>query len=235
MIWSIIISGKSYSTLDWAVAGCITFGVTEFLMTGNISAPADQGNSIWGLVLLVGFLACDGLTSTFQEKLFKEHKTSKFNQMLYVNGCSGLTSLIALLATGNLGSCIAFTLGHAEFARDVMLLSGSAAGSQYFIYSQVKEFGALVFAATMNVRQVVSIIVSYITYHHVLTWLQGIGLLLVFGALFYKSYFGLMAPAKPKEDKVPVEKKEATAPLVAQASGPQGEYSTLKPRGSVDP
>merc|ERR1719491_2140988 len=108
MIWSIIISGKSYSTLDWAVAGCITFGVTEFLMTGNISAPADQGNSIWGLVLLVGFLACDGLTSIFQEKLFKEHKTSKFNQMLYVNGCSGVTSFITVCVSGKLLSSFAF-------------------------------------------------------------------------------------------------------------------------------
>ena len=34
------------------------------------------------------------------------------------------------------------------------------------IYSQIKEFGALVFAATMNVRQVVSILVSYVTWHH---------------------------------------------------------------------
>ena len=32
---------------------------------------------------------------------------------------------------------------------------------RFFIYSQIKEFGALVFAATMNVRQVVSILVSY--------------------------------------------------------------------------
>ena len=35
--------------------------------------------------------------------------------------------------------------------------------SRFFIYSQIKEFGALVFAATMNVRQVVSILVSYVT------------------------------------------------------------------------
>jgi len=32
-------------------------------------------------------------------------------------------------------------------------LSGAAVASQWCIYSQIKEFGALVFAATMNVRQ----------------------------------------------------------------------------------
>eukprot|EP00971_Amphidinium_carterae_P347918 6490199-Amphidinium_carterae.1 len=41
-----------------------------------------------------------------------------------------------------------------------------------FIYSQIKEFGALVFAATMNVRQLVSIIVSYIKFGHAITPLQ---------------------------------------------------------------
>ena len=35
---------------------------------------------------------------------------------------------------------------------------------RWCIYSQIKEFGALVFAATMNVRQVVSILVSYVTW-----------------------------------------------------------------------
>jgi adenosine 3'-phospho 5'-phosphosulfate transporter B2 len=201
MIWGIIISGKAYTWLDWGVAACVTLGVTEFLMTGNISAPADQGSSLWGLLLLVGFLACDGLTSTMQEKLFKEYKTTKFNQMLYVNACSASTSLIALLASGHLSSCIAFTFAHGEFARDVMILSTSAAGSQYFIYAQVLEFGALVFAATMNVRQVVSIIVSCIQYHHVITWLQTCGLFLVFAALFSKSYLGLKQAQKQKDEE----------------------------------
>jgi adenosine 3'-phospho 5'-phosphosulfate transporter B2 len=204
MIWGIIISGKSYGRLDWGIAACVTFGVTEFLMTGNISAPVDQGNSMFGLLLLVAFLACDGLTSTMQEKLFKEHKTTKFNQMLYVNACSAGTSLTALLASGNLSSCIAFTFAHAEFARDVMVLSASAAASQYFIYAQVLEFGALVFAATMNVRQVVSIIVSCIQYHHVITWLQMCGLFLVFAALFGKSYLGLKQAQNQKDEQKPL-------------------------------
>jgi adenosine 3'-phospho 5'-phosphosulfate transporter B2 len=75
MLWGIAISGKAYGILDWVIAGCVTFGVTEFLMTGSISSPSDDSNSMYGLLLLVMFLACDGLTSTKQEKLFKEHKT----------------------------------------------------------------------------------------------------------------------------------------------------------------
>jgi adenosine 3'-phospho 5'-phosphosulfate transporter B2 len=204
MIWGILISGKQFSVMDWSIAACVTLGVTEFLMTGSIDAPssAAAGSSIYGLLLLVAFLACDGLTSTVQEKLFKEHKTSKFNQMLYVNGCSAITSVIILLASGDFPRATTFLFTHHEFARDVVILSASAASSQYFIYSQVKEFGALVFAATMNVRQVASIIMSCIRYGHVITALQTMGLFAVFGALFYKSYLGLRNSQNAKgEDK----------------------------------
>lgn len=38
----------------------------------NRERKVDTGNSFKGFVLLGGFLALDGLTSTFQEKLFKE-------------------------------------------------------------------------------------------------------------------------------------------------------------------
>merc|ERR1719450_103312 len=203
MIWGIVISRKNYSSRDWMVALVVTLGVTEFLMTGPIDSSRAGGNHIRGLLLLVGFLALDGLTSTMQEKLFKEHATSKYNQMMYINGISATVSLITLIASGELGPVLTFCGRHPKLLGDSTLLSVSAVASQFFIYSQVKEFGALVFAATMNVRQVVSILVSYITYNHFITPWQIVGLFLVFAALFYKSYRGLME-APSKEEKAPL-------------------------------
>mmetsp|Transcript_74526 Transcript_74526/g.130268 ORF Transcript_74526/g.130268 Transcript_74526/m.130268 type:complete len:337 (-) Transcript_74526:84-1094(-) len=212
MLWGIAISGKRYTITDWMVAAFVTGGVTMFLMTGSISSPQDGGNSAWGLLLLCAFLALDGLTSTTQEKLFKEHKTSKYNQMLYVNGCSAVTSLFVLISSGTLMSSLAFCVNHPLFLRDAAILSGSATSSQFFIYSQVKEFGALVFAATMNVRQVVSIMVSYIRYGTVITYWQEFSLFVVFGALFYKSYAGFTAKHADKDEIKPLKpKKENTA------------------------
>merc|ERR1719321_2480382 len=118
MVWGIIISGKKFTMFDWGVALCVTFGVTEFCMTGPTASPNDRSNSMYGLLLLLGFLACDGLTSSMQEKLFKEHKTSKFNQMLYVNGCSAIVSLVSVIAMGRMGYCIAFGIAHGTFVMD---------------------------------------------------------------------------------------------------------------------
>merc|ERR1719188_719695 len=120
---------------------CVTLGVTSFLLTGPVTSKTSTGNSTTGFLLLLAFLGLDGFTSTMQEKLFREHTTSKYNQMLYVNMFSSI--------------------------------------------------GALVYAATMNVRQVVSIMVSYATYNNTITLYQVASLLVVFGALFYKCFAGL--------------------------------------------
>merc|ERR1719506_3267506 len=112
MLWGIVISGKRYSLQDWLIAGAVTGGVTEFLMTGEISSPNDRGNSVYGLLLLLGFLGADGFTSTFQEKLFKEHQTSKYNQMLYINLGSAFTSCAGLLLAGQFGQALSFVVAY---------------------------------------------------------------------------------------------------------------------------
>merc|ERR550537_1037663 len=175
MVWGMAVSGKRFSVGDWMIAFAVTGGVVEFLMTGPISSHSDAGNSSYGLALLGGFLALDGFTSTFQEKLFKEHTTTKYNQMLYINLGSCVISSFTLILSGKLAEAIAFTTAPPAFVQDAMSLSASAVAGQWFIYSQVKEFGALVFAATMNVRQVVSILISYAKYGHSITALQIVG------------------------------------------------------------
>ncbi|CAE8725306.1 unnamed protein product [Polarella glacialis] len=203
MLWGMAISGKVYGMQSWLVAAGVTLGVTEFLLTGPTDSSDHKGNSLYGLGLLVVFLALDGLTSTLQEKLFKEHKTSKWNQILYINMLSTADSLFTLVSTDTLGSALSFLTTHQGFGKDVTLLSLSAVVGQYFIYSQVQEFGALVLATTMNVRQVVSILVSYISYGHYITGFQISGLCLVFFALFYKSVRAVL-DAPEKDEQLPL-------------------------------
>merc|ERR1719486_1509470 len=123
MVWGMIVSGKRYNLTDWMVALMVTGGVTEFLMTGPIASHSTTENSSRGLLLLAAFLLLDGFTSTFQEKLFKEHTTSKYNQMLYVNLGSCMISSVTVLASGHLGSAINFLVTQPAFALDATLLS----------------------------------------------------------------------------------------------------------------
>mmetsp|Transcript_31156 Transcript_31156/g.73140 ORF Transcript_31156/g.73140 Transcript_31156/m.73140 type:complete len:349 (+) Transcript_31156:39-1085(+) len=220
MIWGVVVSGKRYSLNDWLLAVVVTCGITIFLISGPHgpgSARDGSGSStLAGLVLLSGFLTFDGLTSVMEEKLFKDYETSKWNQILYVNLLSSTTSAAALVLSGELLPALGFSR-HAAFLRDASCLSLSAVAAQYFIYSQIREFGAVVFALTMNIRQVVSIALSYITYAHTMTWWQLAGIVLVFATLFYKSFLGMSKATASKEgqpllcdtssDKMDVEAK----------------------------
>merc|ERR1719487_652788 len=127
--------------------------------------------------------------------------------MLYINLGSAFTSVTSLLVFGGFSEALGFCAAHPAFMLDAAFLSGAAVGGQFFIYSMVKEFGALAFAATMNVRQVASIIVSYIVYSKPISVLQIGGLVLVFGALFYKSFLGVMA-SREKEQLLGGDEKE---------------------------
>jgi len=206
MVWSILISGKKYELKDWLIAGGVTWGVTQFLLTGSIkSKHGDKDSSVYGLLLMVGFLGCDGFTSTFQEKVFRDCQTTKYNQMMYVNSGSLVVSGCSFLVSGAAPSTIAFCFKYPDFLIQALTLSGAAVGGQFFIYSQVKEFGALVLAATMNLRQVISIMVSYLLYGHSITMLQLLGLLLVFGSLFYKTYLGYKSSKNNPKSSKPVK------------------------------
>jgi len=209
MFWGMAM-GRSYKAQDWGVALAVTGGITAFLMSGPIaSGAADSGSSVWGLVLLATFLGLDGFTSTFQEQLFKQHATTKYNQMLYINLGSCLISSFTVLATGHLGSALTFLVTQPAFALDATMLSASAVTGQWFIYSQVKDFGALVFAATMNVRQVVSILMSYVHYGHSITGHQVLALFVVFAALSYKSSAGFFVSKEKEKEQTALLKDEA--------------------------
>mmetsp|Transcript_104319 Transcript_104319/g.290966 ORF Transcript_104319/g.290966 Transcript_104319/m.290966 type:complete len:92 (+) Transcript_104319:3-278(+) len=58
----------------------------------------------------------------------------------------------------------------------------------------------------MNLRQVISIMVSYLLYGHSITLMQVLGLVMVFGALFYKTYLGYKdGKDKPKATSKPAK------------------------------
>jgi len=111
---------------------------------------------------------------------------STYNQMLYVNLCSGLISLTTLLWSGELLPSIQFSLTHFDFMVNSLILSFAASFGQMIILITIKEFGALFFATVMTVRQVVSIILSCLIYLHPLTVWQWLSSAVVFGILYWK-------------------------------------------------
>uniref|UniRef100_A0A7S4VV73 Sugar phosphate transporter domain-containing protein n=1 Tax=Alexandrium monilatum TaxID=311494 RepID=A0A7S4VV73_9DINO len=202
MLWGVALSGKAYLAVDWWTSVVVSVGVAIFLTGSLRSAGNDQESCLSGILFLIGFVALDALTSTFQEKLFQQHMTSKYNQMFYINAVSAVLTLATLLISGHTSESLNFCARHHAIIVDISLLSVVAVAAQWFIYSQVQEFGALVFAATMNVRQVVSIVASYLAYRHHITAAQIVSLVLIGAALFSRSAIGLLVEKAGEEQPI---------------------------------
>jgi len=187
MIIGIFLSGKKYGWKEFGVAVAVTTGCVVFVLSGDVAAAdSDDGDSMYGLMLMGGYLFSDAFTSTFQEKLFKGYEMSTYNQMLYVNLCSAFISIVTLIYQGELTTGITFSIAHFDFFINCLLLSAAAALGQMAIYYTIKNFGALFFATVMTIRQVISIVLSCVIYLHPLSWGQILSAALVFGVLYYK-------------------------------------------------
>lgn len=224
MIWGTIMSKKRYKATDYAVAVGVMVGCTIFLVSGNIKAKkAAPEDSYFGLLLMLGYLLFDGFTSTFQEKLFKGYQMSIYNQMLYVNLCSGFMSMVFLAVSGKLFTALTFISTFPEIVRDATILSGAAVCGQFAITYTIKEFGALVYATIMTIRQFLSVFLSNMLFRHGMKLMQWLGAILVFSALFYKSYAKSTAPKGGPKVEAEQEESTTTANVTVPAAAAGGK------------
>lgn len=192
MIWSTLIMQKRYNGKDYLFAVLVTVGCSLFILypasTDNSPYNTGRESTVWGVLLMIGYLGFDGFTSTFQDKLFKGYNMEIYNQIFYTTMCSCIFSLTGLIVQGQLMPAVDFILRHQDCFYDVAILSTVATASQFFISYTIRSFGALILATIMTTRQLVSILLSCIWFSHPLSWIQWIGAAIVFGALYTKSF-----------------------------------------------
>lgn len=90
MVWGYFILKKRYTLKDVMLAVLITSGCFIFFMTGPTASRVahDKNSSMFGILLMMGYLSADGYTSTFQQKMFKGYQMTSYNQVLFVSLCS---------------------------------------------------------------------------------------------------------------------------------------------------
>lgn len=224
MIWGTLIMQKRYKGYDYFLALLVTLGCSIFILfpSGADLSPYSKGreNTVWGVSLMVGYLGFDGFTSTFQDKLFKGYDMEIHNQIFYTTLCSCVLSLSGLILEGHLFQAIDFVYHHRDCFFDIALLSTVATTSQFFISYTIRTFGALTFATIMTTRQLVSIVLSCVWFGHPLSWEQWIGSVIVFGALYTRSFFKKVSE-KPPPFEHPMENMHNGASSLMKGSSPR--------------
>lgn len=131
--------------------------------------------------------------------------------MFWINSWAILLSFGAIVFSGEVIAVFYFLVANpSAFVYNLITAVTSATG-QYFIFYTIKEFGPIVFTVIMTTRQLLSMIISSILFHHPLTLLSYVGGLLVFTAVFHSIRRQIL-----KRDAAAAEKAQIAAIVAAE-------------------
>ncbi|XP_064412648.1 adenosine 3'-phospho 5'-phosphosulfate transporter 1 [Latimeria chalumnae] len=187
MLMGKIVSRKSYEYWEYLTAALISVGVSMFLLSSSTNKHPSTVTTFSGLIILAGYIIFDSFTSNWQDALFK-YKMSSVQMMFGVNLFSCLFTMGSLLEQGAFLESAKFMARHSDFAFHAMLLSVCSACGQLFIFYTINQFGAAVFTIIMTLRQACAILLSCLIYGHTITMVGGVGVVVVFMALFLRVY-----------------------------------------------
>lgn len=204
MLWGALILRRRYSRQDYMIAIAITGGCALFGTSGRLAAKGVEGSGTLqsystGIALMMTYLAFDGFTSIWQDRLFRGTSMTIYNQSLYVSLWSSFMAATGLLTSGQLLPAVAFLWRHPSVVPSMLALSAAATIGQFFITYTIKSQGAHLFATVMTTRQLLSILLSCIIFRHPLTLWQWGSTALVFTALYAKT----LTKLAPKESNAP--------------------------------
>ena len=160
-----------------------------FLLTSqDATKHSDNVTTSSGLCLLIGYMLFDSFTSNWQNELFSIYKMSSIQMMAGVNLFSCLLTSVSLIEQGGFIESVSFMLRYPEFVWHSIVLSICSATGQLFIFYTIAQFGAVTFIIIMTIRQAFAILLSCLIYSHPITMIGLVGILVVFAALFVRTY-----------------------------------------------
>lgn len=188
MLMGKIVSKKTYHYYEYFIAGMISVGVSLFLLSVATGKHNSAQTSLSGFCLMLGYMLFDSFTSNWQSKLIVEYKLTSVQVMFGTNVFSTLFTGVSLIQNGGMFSSITFIYQHPDFGYHASIISLASAIGQLFIFYTIANFGPLVFTAIMVTRQMFSMLLSCIIYHHYLAPQAILGILVVFLALALQVY-----------------------------------------------
>jgi UDP-galactose transporter B1 len=194
MLFGVLIRGKKYRPIEYFCVFLVTLGITMFQLYGGKkkgghgSGKAEEGDSLYGVLLLLLSLVMDGVTGAVQDKLKTICRPTVHEFMFYTNMAGVLVCSVLVLPTGQFIQGTRFCLEHPALFSTMAWLSLTSALGQNFIFLTIKYFDALVLTTVTTTRKFFTILVSVVMYGHALNSKQWLSVLLVFCGLSGEVY-----------------------------------------------
>jgi len=183
LLMGVIVFGKKQDWIKYVCVLLVTSGICVYMWDEISHSTSGTQTSVYGIVLLLGSLALDGITGPFQDDLVKHYRPSAQAMMFYTNLWATIYTGIALIFTGQGVEGVNFVSTHPSVIPHIALFSVLSALGQNFIYYTVMKFGSLVCSLVTTTRKFFSILISSILFAKPLTPIEWLGVGIVFTGL----------------------------------------------------
>ncbi|KAI8595419.1 UAA transporter [Dissophora ornata] len=192
MLMNILLYRRKFPTYKYVCVALITFGVAGFMTL----APFDEHkkgaveSSLFGMFLVIVNLTIDGVTNSTQDQIFHTFKVTGQQMMCFMNLFMSAFMAIWLINPFNseLSNALAFCHSHPAIIKDIMLFCICGAVGQCFIFYTLEQFGSLSLVTVTVTRKLFTIVISVISYGHLLNISQWLMIGVVFSGIGLEAY-----------------------------------------------
>lgn len=198
----------------YLVAGLVTIGVTIFTVShSGKKTSVNDGNSEFGMLLLIGSMLLDGLTNSTQDQLFKykyKVKLTGAKLMCILNLFVFVLTLSYTLVFKyqEIIEATNFIHRHHEVVYEIISFSLCGAVGQVFVFIILEKFDSIILITATVTRKMLSMMLSVVLFGHRLNFTQWFGVLLVFGGIGYEALVKLKSKQSPNHPTSTIEKKK---------------------------
>lgn len=187
MMFQVLWFKKKYTLREYAMVVLVTVGIALFQMKSS-----GGSDSLYGLLLLGGSLACDGLTGPVQESVRSKYGATPYQIMFWCNFWA-IFYLVAgvFMYEGTDGFEFALADENRKLLSNILIFCVVSAIGQVFIFLTLTKFNALILTTVTTTRKFFTILGSVLYYGHELKPTQWGGICLVslgLGLEIYNKY-----------------------------------------------
>ena len=173
--------GQRYSRIEYVAVTAISGGIWAFFALADLAPKASaaaaaqihDSSSMWGIVLSLVSLLCDGLTGSGQDHFLARFKPSSELLMLRMNAWAVVELGVGCFLLTNQGvEGIAFLRAHPALVPQLVLFGIVSAFGQMAIFHCVTTFGALALSIITSTRKFLTILASVVIFGHKLNGMQ---------------------------------------------------------------
>lgn len=159
LVLSIFIPSRKYKTRDVVSALWITASLFVFNMAKIRSNSGEVSSTIYGNILLLVSLLCEGLTGTRQDKLAVIHDLSNVQLMFAMNFASSLL-LFPLCAVYEFPEFFKSLITTPLLSAFVFMFCAACAIGQLFMYASIKIIGAMHTSIVTTTKKLMMVLIS---------------------------------------------------------------------------